>query len=111
MTYGELLRFLHQNLNYPILLVNDDPAATLAAAQQGRLDDKVVERALTDIFKGNRCNDAQSPVERAQTISALAQLRLHSMRDDADPAEFRKVLMLSQQIDKAFDAEIINQKF
>lgn len=110
MTYSELLNYLQNNLDYAILPIDNDPAATLQAAQAGTLEDKVVEKALLDIYGGNHCSDVNSPVERAPTIESLAQLRLQSMRDDADPADFRKVLMLSQQIDKGFDHELIRQR-
>lgn len=110
MTYAELLTALHQLLDYPILAVDSDPAATLGAAQAGRLDDKILEKALLDIYAGNQCGGIDSPVQRNETIAALGQLRLQTMRDDADPRDFRRVLMLSQQIDKAFDNEALAQK-
>ncbi|MEK8089347.1 hypothetical protein [Thermithiobacillus plumbiphilus] len=110
MTYAELLNALQDLLDYPILLVNEDPGATLAAAQAGQLDDKIVEKALVDIYNGNDCTDLDCALERHAVINSLGQLRLQTMRDDADPKDFRKVLMMSQQIDKAFDNEILTQK-
>ncbi|MCK9188613.1 hypothetical protein [Acidithiobacillus sp.] len=109
MTYQELIEFLDQHLGYPFLQ-DMAPDAALSAAQQGKLNDALTSEVLTALYLGNQCNAANAPVDRAHSFDGLARLRLRSQADDSDPTIFRKVLKLSQEIDHAFDQELIRQR-
>ena len=109
MTYQELVEFLNQHLGYPFLQ-DMAPDAALSAAQQGNLSDALTTEVLTALYQGNQCNTANDPVDRAHSFDGLARLRLRSQADDADPTIFRKVLKLSQELDNAFDQELIRQR-
>ena len=109
MTYQELIEFLNQHWGYPFLQ-DMAPDAALRAAQQGRLNDALTSEVLTALYLGNQCNAASAPVDRAHSFDGLARLRLRSQADDSDPTIFRKVLKLSQEIDHAFDQELIRQR-
>ncbi len=109
MTYQELIEFLNQHLGYPFLQ-DMAPDAALRAAQQGKLNDALTAEVLTALYLGNQCNAANALVDRAHSFDGLARLRLRSQADDSDPTIFRKVLKLSQEIDNAFDQELIRQR-
>ncbi|MEY2333054.1 hypothetical protein GL267_010605 [Acidithiobacillus ferrianus] len=109
MTYQELLRFLDQRLGYP-LLQDMTPDAALHAARQGTLSDALTTEILLDIYQANQCTTVSDPVDRARCFDGLARLRLRSQAEDADPALFRKVLKLSQELDNAFDQELLHQR-
>ena len=109
MTYQELIEFLNQHLGYPFLQ-DMAPDAALSAAQQGKLNDALTAEVLTALYLGNQCNAANAPVDRAHSFDGLADLRLRSQADDSDPTIFRKVLKLSQELDNAFDQELIRQR-
>ena len=109
MTYQQLIEFLDRHLGYPFL-PDMGPDAALRAAQQGGLDDALTTEVLTALYQGNQCKSVDDPVDRARSFDGLAHLRLRSQADDTDPAVFRKVLKLSQELDNAFDQELIRQR-
>ncbi len=109
MTYQELVVFLNQHLGYP-LLGEHSPEAALQAAQAGSLEDPLIAEVLTSLYQGNQCQTITDSVDRAHSFDGLARLRLRAQADDADPVIFRKVLKLSQELDNAFDQELIRQR-
>ncbi|WP_437557504.1 hypothetical protein [Acidithiobacillus sulfuriphilus] len=109
MTYTELLDFLDQHLNYPFL-EGHNSATILAAAQSGQVEDPLTREVVLELFRANACTSVSDPVERATSFNGLASLRLRSQADDSDPHLFRKVLKLSQELDNAFDQELIRQR-
>lgn len=109
MTYEELVVFLEQHLGYPFL-GESSPAAALQAAQDNALEDPLTAEILKAIYQGNQCQSVSDPVDRAHSFDGLARLRLRAQADDADPVMFRKVLKLSQELDNAFDQELIRQR-
>ncbi len=109
MTYQELVQFLNQHLGYPFL-EDMTPEAALRAAQEDKLDDALTAEVLNSLYQGNQCQSANDPVDRAHSFDGLAHLRLRTQADDADPLLFRKVLKLSQELDNAFDQELICQR-
>ncbi|MHB1532785.1 hypothetical protein [Acidithiobacillus sp.] len=109
MTYTELLDFLDHHLNYPFL-DGHASATVLAAAQAGQVADPLTQEVVLELFRANACATVSDPVERAASFNGLASLRLRSQADDSDPHLFRKVLKLSQELDNAFDQELIRQR-
>jgi len=109
MTYAELIQFLDTNLGYT-LTAGQDLEGLLAAARAGALEDPLAQEILLAIYSGNACDGIEAPVDRARSFDGLAALRLRSQADDADPTLFRKVLKLSETLDRAFDEEVIRQK-
>ncbi|MBU2738325.1 hypothetical protein [Acidithiobacillus concretivorus] len=109
MTYQELVEFLNHHLGYP-LLGDLSPAEALASAQNNTLEDPLTAEVLIAIYQGNQCQALSDPVDRAHSFDGLARLRLRAQADDADPFIFRKVLKLSQELDNAFDQELIRQR-
>lgn len=109
MTYAELIQFLDSHLGYS-LTAGQDVEAALAAAQAGTMTDPLAQEILVAIYSGNGCDSIDATVDRARSFDGLAALRLRSQADDSDPVLFRKVLKLSETLDRAFDEEIIRQK-
>ncbi|MGK9451602.1 hypothetical protein ACSSZE_10155 [Acidithiobacillus caldus] len=109
MTYAELIQFLDTHLGYT-LTSGRDLEALLAEAKAGKMEDPLAQEILVAIYSGNACDGIAAPVDRARSFDGLAALRLRSQADDSDPALFRKVLKLSETLDRAFDEEVIRQK-
>lgn len=109
MTYAELIEFLENHVNFS-LLQGKDVAAALHAAESGALDDPIAREVLLSIYRSNDCSAVNAEVNRANSFSGLAPLRLRSQADDADAKLFRQVLQLSQTLDQAFDEETLRRK-
>ncbi|MEY2341335.1 hypothetical protein AB4090_04405 [Acidithiobacillus sp. IBUN Pt1247-S3] len=109
MTYAELIEFLESHVNFS-LLHGQDVASAVRAAEAGTLHDPLASEVLASTYKSNKCTSVASEVTRADSFSGLAQLRLRSQADDADPQLFRQVLQLSQNLDRAFDEDTLRQK-
>lgn len=109
MTYQELVTFLNQHLGYPFL-GEHNPETALKAAQDDTLGDPLNAEVLLSLYQGNQCQALTDNVDRAHSFDGLARLRLRAQADDADPIIFRKVLKLSQELDNAFDQELIQQR-
>ncbi len=108
MTYAELIHFLesHADISFG---KNQDLASAIAAAKAGQ-GDPLTNEILLRLYEANSCDSPEALVDRAKSFEGLAPLRLRSQADDADPQLFRKVLKLSQELDKAFDQESIRAR-
>jgi hypothetical protein len=109
MIYSELIQFLENHLTYS-LLHGSDVASALQAAESGNNSDALASEVLLGIYRSNHCSGPESEVNRADSFSGLAPLRLRSQADDADANLFRQVLQLSENLDRAFDEESLRQK-
>ncbi len=108
MTLAELLQYLDQNTAFDVL--DGPPDETLSKALDGRHRDPLAGRIVKGIAEGNHCIDENSPVIRADSITALGPLRLQYMKDDAPVEGFRMMERTIHAIDGAFNDEALRER-
>ena len=104
MTAVELLLYLSQHTPYDIL--DGDPAETLAKARLRTHRDALVAQIISAMV----ADAPETPITRADAISALGPIRLAYMKDDAPVAGFRMVEGIVHAIDGAFNDETLRKK-
>ncbi|MHB8346075.1 MAG: hypothetical protein ACYDHM_02635 [Acidiferrobacterales bacterium] len=108
MTLAGLLQYLDSNT--PFAVLDGSPEETLSKALDGRHSDPLAGRIINSIAEGNHCIDEHSPVNRAESVTALGPLRLQYMKDDAPVDGFRMMERIIHAIDGAFNDEALRQK-
>lgn len=108
MTFEQLVQYLNAHSGYVVL--DGDPAQTLAKARSGRHSDALMGEILKSLYEGAGCTDVDAPVTRAQATTSLGPLRLRYMKDDAPVAGFRMVEKIIHTIDGAFNHEALQEK-
>ncbi len=109
MTYEQLIGFLETRIGYT-LTQGKEISGAIDQALAKEFPDPLAAEILLALYRGNQCQSPSDGVDRARSFEGLAQLRLRSQADDADPQLFRRVLKLSQELDNAFDQESIRQR-
>lgn len=103
MTFTQLLLFLQNILQRPILI--DSPSHTLDLIASEKHPDEMLGEMLKLMLDWCRITDAEQPVERAALINALGPMRLKLMGDDGDIHAYRLIGQLIAAVDEAFDLE------